>query len=260
MQAEAFIIHLERAEGRRPQVEALKASLPLPVNVVDAVDGLKLSDSEIDAVYRRNVHRPRYPFELRAAEVGCFLSHRKAWREIIDRGLDAGLIVEDDVQPEGEAFREALTMALKAIKPGDYVRFPYRSHTDKGRQVGGWTGAMLVEPDHVGLGMQMQLVGREAAEELLKATEIFDRPVDTTIQMRWLTRARILSVSPVCIRQIDHMLGGTVVQKKSKPLSEVISREIKRAWYRLAVRAIVEKRKIGLLKENGRRFRDARSS
>ncbi|NGN41223.1 glycosyltransferase family 25 protein [Mesorhizobium sp. CGMCC 1.15528] len=238
MNAEAFIIHLQRAEGRRPQVEALKAMLPLTVNVIDAVDGLKLSESDIGAVYRRNVHRPRYPFELRAAEVGCFLSHRKAWQEIVDRGLDAGLIVEDDVQPEGEGFREALTMALKTIKPGDYIRFPYRSHTDKGREVAGWTGAMLVEPDHVGLGMQMQLVGRDAAAELLKATEIFDRPVDTTIQMRWLTKARILSVSPVCIRQIDHLLGGTVVQKKSKPLGEVISREIKRAAYRLSLRAV----------------------
>ncbi len=69
MNAEAFIIHLQRAEGRRPQVEALKATLPLTVNVIDAVDGLKLSESDIDAVYRRIFHRPRYPFELRAADV-----------------------------------------------------------------------------------------------------------------------------------------------------------------------------------------------
>jgi hypothetical protein len=31
------------------------------------------------------LHRPRYPFALRAAEIGCFLSHRRAWREILDR-------------------------------------------------------------------------------------------------------------------------------------------------------------------------------
>jgi hypothetical protein len=94
----------------------------------------------------------------------------------------------------------------------------------------------LVEPAHVGLGMQVQLVGRDAAAELLRATETFDRPVDTTIQMRWLAKIRILAVRPPSIRQIGHLLGGTIVQKKSKPLSEVLSREVKRAWYRLALR------------------------
>ncbi|MEO9340126.1 glycosyltransferase family 25 protein [Mesorhizobium sp. SB112] len=241
MKAEAFIIHLGRAEKRRPQVEALQASLPLPVNIIDAVDGLKLNDVEIAAVYRKNLHRPRYPFELGKAEVGCFLSHRRAWREILDHGLDAGLIVEDDVAPDEVLFPNALVVALKNIRPGDYIRFPYRSHTDKGEQVAGEGGVSLVQPSLVGLGMQMQLVGRDAAAALLKATEIFDRPVDTTIQMRWLIKARILAVAPVCIRQIGHLLGGTVVQKKSKPLGEVISREIKRSIYRLSLRMMSKK-------------------
>ena len=236
IRAEAFIIHLGRAEARKPQVERLTATLPLPVNVVDAVDGLALVDGEIEAVYRRNLHRPRYPFELRKAEIGCFLSHRTAWQAIIDRGLDAGLIVEDDVAPDEGLFGPALALAMETIRPGDYIRFPYRSHTDAGAEVARAGGAALVEPAHIGLGMQMQLVGRQAAGELLKATETFDRPVDTTIQMRWLANIRILAVRPPAVHQIGHLLGGTIVQKKSKPLSEVLSREIKRAWYRLALR------------------------
>jgi GR25 family glycosyltransferase involved in LPS biosynthesis len=236
IRAEAFIIHLGRAEARKPQVDRLTATLPLPVNVVDAVDGLALGDREIEAVYRRHLHRPRYPFALRKAEIGCFLSHRKGWQAIIDRGLDAGLIVEDDIEPDEKLFGPALKLALETIRPGDYIRFPYRSHTDSGAEVAKTGDVTLVEPAHVGLGMQVQLVGRQAAAELLKATETFDRPVDTTIQMRWLAKIRILAARPVSIRQIGHLLGGTVVQKKSKPLSEVLSREVKRAWYRLALR------------------------
>jgi GR25 family glycosyltransferase involved in LPS biosynthesis len=235
--AEAFIIHLARAELRKPQVERLAATLPLPVNILDAVDGMALAEDEANAVYRRHIHRPHYPFALRKAEIGCFLSHRKAWRAIVDGGLDAGLIVEDDVEPDEELFAPALALAMKTIRPGDYIRFPYRSHTDSGAEVAKAGGVALVEPGHVGLGMQMQLVGRQAAAELLKATETFDRPVDTTIQMRWLANVRILAVRPASIRQIGHLLGGTIVQKKSKPLSEILSREIKRAWYRLALRA-----------------------
>lgn len=236
IRAEAFIIHLARAEARKPQVERLTATLPLPVNVVDAVDGLALADGEIEAVYRRHLHRPHYPFELRKAEIGCFLSHRKVWQAILDGGLDAGLIVEDDVEPDEKLFAPALALAMQTIRPGDYIRFPYRSHTDSGAEVAKVGDITLVEPAHVGLGMQMQLVGRQAAAELLEATETFDRPVDTTIQMRWLAKIRILAARPASIRQIGHLLGGTVVQKKSKPLSEVLSREVKRAWYRLALR------------------------
>jgi GR25 family glycosyltransferase involved in LPS biosynthesis len=236
IRSEAFIIHLGRAEARRPQVDRLTATLPLPVNVLDAVDGLALAESEIEAVYRRHLHRPRYPFELRKAEIGCFMSHRKAWRAIVERGLDAGLIVEDDVEPDENLFGPALALAMKTVRPGDYIRFPYRSHTDAGAEIAKAGGMTVVEPKHVGLGMQVQLVGREAAAELLRATETFDRPVDTTIQLRWLARIRILAVRPPAIRQIGHLLGGTVVQKKSKPLGEVLSREVKRAWYRLALR------------------------
>ena len=236
IRAEAFIIHLKRAELRKPQVERLTAALPLPVNVVDAVDGLALADGQIDAVYRRHLHRPGYPFELRKAEIGCFLSHRKAWQAILDRGLDAGLIVEDDVEPDEKLFAPALALAMLTIRPGDYIRFPYRGHTDGGAEVAKAGEVTLVEPAHLGAGMQMQLVGRQAATELLKATEAFDRPVDTTIQMRWLVKIRILAVRPPAVRQIGHLLGGTIVQKKAKPLSEVLLREVKRAWYRLALR------------------------
>jgi GR25 family glycosyltransferase involved in LPS biosynthesis len=236
IRAEAFIIHLGRAKARKPQVDRLTATLPLPVNVVDAVDGLALAESEIGAIYRRDLHRPHYPFALRKAEVGCFLSHRRAWQAIVERGLDAGLIVEDDVEPDEKLFGPALALAMKSIRPGDYVRFPYRRHTDAGLEIAKAGEVTVVEPAHVGLGMQVQLVGRDAAAELLKATETFDRPVDTTIQMRWLAKIRILAMRPPAIRQIGDLLGGTVVQKKSKPLGEVLSREVKRAWYRLALR------------------------
>jgi GR25 family glycosyltransferase involved in LPS biosynthesis len=243
--AEAFIIHLARATRRRPQVDLLISQLPLPTSVLDAVDGSTLGTEEIEAVYRRDLHRPHYPFALRKGEIGCFLSHRKAWQAIVDRGLDAGLIVEDDVEPDARLFGPTLALAMETIGPGDYIRFPYRSYTDKGAEVAKAGDVKLVEPGHVGLGMQMQLVGRQAAAELLKATQIFDRPVDTTIQMRWLTGARILAARPAPIRQIGHLLGGTVVQKKSKPLGEVLSREVKRAWYRLALRMRQSGRRTG---------------
>lgn len=235
MRAEAFVIHLARAAQRRPQVDHLLATLPLPASVIEAVDGRLLDAEAIGLVYERVLRRPRYPFALLSTEVGVFLSHRRAWQALVERGLEAALIVEDDVQPDA-AFAEALDLALAEVRQGDYLRFPYRHHTDRGRVLARRGAFALVEPRHAGLGMQMQLVTRRAAERLLAATGRFDRPVDTLLQMRWLTGVRMLAMRPGAVREIGGQLGGTVTQRKQKPLGEVLSRAAKRAAYRLAFR------------------------
>ncbi|WP_309083172.1 glycosyltransferase family 25 protein [Chelativorans sp.] len=235
MKVEAFIIHLARAHGRAPQVERLReALLPMPVTVIDAIDAERLSEDEIARVYRPGLHRPRYPFPLRRAEIACFLSHRTAWQTIIDRNLDAGLVVEDDVELLPN-FRDVLELALANARPGDYVRFPKQARESDSQVVAEAGASRLFLPKVLGLGMQAQLVGREAASELLAFTRKFDRPVDTTIQMRWLHGVRVLSSAPVAIREVAAKLGGTTVQGKGKPFGEILSREVSRAGYRFAV-------------------------
>lgn len=234
MKVEAFIIHLKRATARAPQVERLKKSLPLPVTVIDAVDGQALTSDEIAAVYRPDLYRPYYPFALRASEVACFLSHRKAWQEIVDRDLDAGLVVEDDVELDAEHFGPLLDLACETTGPGDFVRFPMKKR-ERGRLLAGPHTQRLFEPRHVALGMQAQLVGRDAAATLLGTTELFDRPVDTMIQMRWVHHTRILSTRPVAVRQIAAQLGGTTVQGGTKSAGEIFTREVLRVHYRVAM-------------------------
>ncbi|WP_157020166.1 glycosyltransferase family 25 protein [Mesorhizobium xinjiangense] len=236
MKVEALIIHLARATGRAPQVKKLLDVLPMAGSVVEAVDGQALSQAEIAAVYRPRLHRPRYPFVLRTSEVACFRSHRKAWQTILDRGLDAGLIIEDDVETDADAFGPMLDLALATLGPGDILRFPKVERREVGPVVARAGDATVVAPRHPGLGMQAQLVGREAARALLAFTAQFDRPVDTTVQMRWLHGVRVLTAKPVCIREIDDALGGTTIQGKSKSVSDILAREVWRPLYRLQVR------------------------
>ena len=231
----AFVIHLRRAEKRRPQVERLRATLPIETHIIDGVDGRILPDADAAQVYRRRLAAPAYPFPLLRTEIACFLSHRKAWQAIVDSGLDCGLVLEDDVAPEQPLFEDVCRFVLRTIRPGDYVRLPYRSHTDSGAAIATEGGMTLVAPRLPGMGMQAQIISRGAAEALLRATETFDRPVDAVLQLDRVAGVRMLAARPVCIRQIAEQLGGTVVQKKDKSLPEVLDREIRRAWYRLGV-------------------------
>jgi GR25 family glycosyltransferase involved in LPS biosynthesis len=227
---EAFIIHLKRAARRGEHARGLAGRLALKAQILDAVDALDMGEEDIAAVYTRSLHRPLYPFELRKSEIACFLSHRKAWQAIVDRGLDAGLVIEDDVEVD-DGFAAQLQMAIDMVRPQDYIRFPRWPRGEAGPEVVRKGEGSIIRPELPGLGMQMQLVGREAAIALLAATERFDRPVDTTIQMTWLHGARVLSARPITIREID--LGGSVVQGKNKTFGGRLRREILRPWYRV---------------------------
>lgn len=234
MAIRAFVIHLERAAGRRPQVDRLLATLPLSGEVLHAVDGQRLSDGEFRGVCRAGLHRPRYPFALSRTEVACFLSHRRAWQAILDQGLDAGLVAEDDaaVAPE---FADVLGMALADMRPDEFIRFPHRERNELGPVVRQRGGAWLVEPRFPALGMVVQLVGREAARRLLDASRVLDRPVDSFAQMQWLHGARMLTARPIVVREIGAELGGSVIHAQRRGLVERVVHEVQRPLIRLAM-------------------------
>ncbi len=231
MQAAAFIIHLERAVSRKPQVDWLKSNLPLAAEILPAVDGAKLTIAHKQTVYQRHIHRPRYPFVLRDAEIGCFLSHRAAWAEIVNRDLDYGLIVEDDITFEAGPFADAYTLACRHISRAGYIRFPWFGREKPAKIIDQQGDCRLFIPKQTGLGMLAQLVSRNAAQRLLNTTQQFDRPVDTLLQMHWVTGLAPLSAYSSSIKEVSHDLGGSTISRK-KPFSERLRREIFRPVYR----------------------------
>lgn len=229
----AFIIHLARAENRRDQVAALRTALPCASEVVWAVDARA---PEMMAAPGLAVHvpahlSPRYPYVLRDTEVACFHSHRKCWQRIVDEGLSAVLILEDDIALDPVVFPAALKLALLAIRPGDLIRMPFKRREDVGRVIAANGGITLRQPQEVALGMQAQVVTLEAARRLLQATERFDRPVDCLLQMPWEHGARVLSVWPSGVSEHSAVLGGSTIGHKSTGWDK-IRREVMRPFYR----------------------------
>lgn len=186
MKIKSFVIHLGRATGRRPQVNRLLARLPGKAAVLPAVDGLQLTDDEVRGVTRCGLHRPHYPFQLSRSEVACFLSHRRAWRAILDEGLDAAFVAEDDADIAAPEFDAVMAETVAGLEPDEFVRLPHRERHEPGSVVRDRAGVRVVEPRLPALGMVLQLVGREAARRLLEASTTFDRPIDSFVQMRWL--------------------------------------------------------------------------
>lgn len=230
---DCLIIHLERSLERKPQVRKLKKNLPYRTKVVEAVDGSN-PDNDFSKSYIPRLLCPRYPFNLRSAEVACFQSHQKCWQEILDQGLDAALIIEDDVDIIDEEFTAAVELAMNEIKMGDLIRFPIKPREKPRSRSVKRDNISIFEPTLVGLGTQAQIVTYDAARRLLERTERFDRPIDVYLQLRWKHGVRILTLWPNGVREHSSSLGGSLIGKE-KNKTDKLRRELLRPLYRAMI-------------------------
>jgi glycosyl transferase family 25 len=228
---DCFIIHLERAIQRKPQVQKLTETLPYKVSVIAAVDGSQPSHAMSES-YKPNLLRPRYPFSLRQAEIATFLSHRKCWQRIVDEGLKAALVIEDDVEIIQTEFLAAIEIAMQKIERGDLIRLPVKLREKPQVIVSSNNHISLFKSRAIGLGMVAQIVTYDAAKRLLERTKRFDRPVDTYTQLTWDHGIRILTLWPNGIREISENLGGSLIGAPKTKLNR-LRREIQRPIYRV---------------------------
>jgi glycosyl transferase, family 25 len=232
----AYILHLERAISRAANVELLRARLRIESEIVAAIDGARLSPQELDKVYARRRFRPRYPFALTATEVGVFISHRAAWRRIVDEKLDFAIIFEDDAQIDPASFAALVEFVAAERAAWDYVLMPAGA-IGSGALVVRRGALALMRPDAPPLRAIGQIVSRVAAERLLERTLPFDRPVDTLLQMTWITGQPLLVASPSPVRDVSRETGGTTVQRRSMGFAERLHHEAMRPIYRAQVLA-----------------------
>ena len=230
---DCLIIHLDRSLERKPQVRKLEKYLPYRTKVVEAVDGSK-PDNDFLKSYKPRLLRPHYPFSLRSAEVACFQSHRKCWQEILDRGLEAALIIEDDVDIIDGEFTTAVKLAMREIKTGDLIRLPIKPREKPRNRSVAQDNISIFEPTLIGLGTQAQIVTYDAARRLLKKTEHFDRPIDVYLQLRWKHGVRILTLWPNGVREHSSSLGGSLIGNEISK-GDKLRRELLRPLYRARI-------------------------
>lgn len=227
----SLIIHLSSAKGRAENVSRLLRDLP-SAQVVEAVDGNNPETSvTIDQVAGK-LHHPAYPFSLNPAEVGCFLSHRKCWQMIAEGDARYGLIAEDDLAIDPVPFANAMDLVARNADEDSFIRLPAKQRERVTGTIAHQGGASLFLPRTIGLQLVCQVVGRTAARRLLSVTEVIDRPVDTTLQMHWVTGQKVHTILPSGISEIA---GPSTIQRKTRT-SDVLMREMRRATYRAQIK------------------------
>jgi glycosyl transferase family 25 len=89
-----YVVSMERNADRRERMQRNLRGLPL--TYIGGVDGRLLSDEEVREVYDDRAAQEIYGRSLSRGQLGCALSHRMIYQDMIENQLDRVLILEDD--------------------------------------------------------------------------------------------------------------------------------------------------------------------
>ncbi|MCY4541037.1 MAG: glycosyltransferase family 25 protein [Rhodobacteraceae bacterium] len=243
MKVSCFVIHLERATDRLANVNEIMSNAPVRPQILRAVDGEQLSGQVQASEHRRHLHRPEYPFSLVQGEIGAFLSHRSSWKRIWRGDADAGLVIEDDASLDPELMKFAFRLACARINELGYIQFSVKKPRGiaeilASERFSDETFVNLSAFRTVPLGAVAQLISKKAAMRLYEVSESFDRPVDTFLQMHWLTGQPVATIYPsgVTHGSSELALNSTIHRRKGK--QKWWRREWNRFHYRSALRRL----------------------
>lgn len=227
----SLIIHMPEPGARADNVARLLGVLPA-AGIMPAVNGREVMQTGGAKVLHGNRHTPPYPFAMGPGEVGCFLSHRKCWQDIADGPDPYVLIAEDDLVIDPAPWDRAIALVAAHATEESFIRLPAKERERRAAVLAQNGEATLFLPRVIGLQTVCQVVGRAAARRLLAATEHLDRPVDTTLQMHWITGQPVHTIWP---SGVGEMPGTSTIQKKTR-VSGKLMREIRRAIYRTRIK------------------------
>lgn len=97
-----YVINLDRDVRRLEQVSLQLDGLGLPFERIAAVDGREISESDFQHFQQS---RPRQNKRWLRGQMGCFLSHYRAWEKIAAGTQPFGVVFEDDIYLSGDVGR-----------------------------------------------------------------------------------------------------------------------------------------------------------
>jgi len=189
-----LVISLADSHARQRKVMAEFDKTSMNWRFLDAVRGSALSS--IPKEYNSTKVKNLLGFELTPNELGCFLSHKKAWQECVDKNI-ATIIFEDDfcLLPH---FEEAIHFLVENPTSWNAVRLQGLSNVpqEKIHGMGGAEGAFLVRNKADAVGATAYLLKPSAAQILIDSSSDIYEPLDHFLEHYQKHQLEFLAVSP----------------------------------------------------------------
>ncbi|MFT4652809.1 MAG: glycosyl transferase family 25 [Patiriisocius sp.] len=195
MKFNVFLINLSRSKDRLAHSAKQLNALGIKFERLEAVDGANLTYEQIHRNYDKAANIKRYKKNLSAGEVACYLSHRQAWKRIIDDNLDYAIILEDDAVVD-ISFID-LHAALSKLQNWDYIRiahFPEKYAIDERVDIG--CNHKLVHFNKIPVNTAAQAVSFKGAKQLYLKSMQFCRPIDIDLKHYWEKGFDLIGLTP----------------------------------------------------------------
>ena len=222
----AFVISLKSAAERQAASRKQLDKLDINWDFIDAVDGRLIND-EISEYPRKKVNR-LLGFEMTPSEIGCYLSHKEAWKKI-SGGTKLGLVFEDDFQLM-DTFTKAIAFACDNEDKWEILRCQGLTNVPYVTSVKN-EDFSIVENKADPLGATAYLLSPKVAKMLLEASNYIYEPLDHFIEHSQKHHCSIKALLPYPVKA-----SGVETTIPDRPYSERSVRgfrKLKRSFFRL---------------------------
>ena len=206
-----LVISLIQSLDRQVKVKEELSKAPFEWSFLDAVDGRKLS-YPIPEYLPKKVKR-LLGFELTQNEIGCFLSHRKAWQSCFDNQIPT-LVFEDDfvLFPH---FETVINTLLSHPQDWDLVRLQALL-TCPDDAIQSYGDFNLVANHGDPLGATAYLLNPQAAKKLVQHANYIYEPLDHFLEHYQKHAIPMLAIKPypVDITKVDSTIADRPSDRK----------------------------------------------
>ncbi|MGZ2747050.1 glycosyltransferase family 25 protein [Burkholderia stagnalis] len=193
-------ISLKRATERRKSMIAQMQQHDVDGRFFDAVE-IQGSVEDVPG-YNAAARKFFYGTPLTKGQIGCYLSHREVWKQLVASRDEAWCVMEDDIillpgfkaaTEELDAHRDAWDIVrLYGIFENPQVEFASLP-----------SGTKMMWMDVHPLGTQCYVITRKAAQRMLESTEKIQYPIDDAIDKNWKHKLRLYITSPEFVADGD---------------------------------------------------------
>lgn len=203
MKYKVFVINLARSPQRMAHIAQQLEDAEVAFERIEGVDGNQLADAEIERVSPARLVRQHYYRDLNKGEVGCSLSHRKAWQKIVDDELDFAFVLEDDIDLESNFADVVELMRELPDSNWDFIKlYPMRKGSPKNiRQSVEYKNHQFISYHKLPLSNGAQVVSKQGARALLKNMSHVVQPVDGHLKSWWTLGIYPFGLIPYCVSQ-----------------------------------------------------------
>jgi len=181
----------QRRESMRAQLDCLG----MDWSFIDGVVGRDLVDDPFHYDAQRRLRLYCYP--MSKGEIGCFMSHRKAWQACVE--LDRHCLILEDHVEFLEDFLKSVHIALGLRADWDLFRF-HSGHYKKFLVHQKFDDVSVIENLSDTGSAAAYLINTKAAKTLLKFSENFSDAVDDFLEHRYRHKLKILALKPYPIQ------------------------------------------------------------